>query len=120
MSLPDFGERFFSDFTSFLISQNILGLMVGSLLATNASDIGRSVTSHIVLPIVRAMFSKSAPDLQYTQVAETLIAFVVAVALIYLVIRLFKVSPSMPIGWTRVTNADEIADKIASRVNAKA
>lgn len=113
MSIIDFSEQFFSGFKEFLVSQQIVGLALGSLIAVSASDTGRSLTSNLVIPLASSVFSRTVPQIRWQEILTTFSGMAIGILLIYLILRLFKITPSMPLQWTVVKNVDEVSEALA-------
>ncbi|KAF6250464.1 hypothetical protein COO60DRAFT_1646847 [Scenedesmus sp. NREL 46B-D3] len=101
-------QKILTDFGSWLKEMNVIGLGVGSLVASNALIIGTSITEAVVLPIVHAIMQRTLPKFQVKQVMLPILTFLVTMAVVFLTMRIFKVSMSRPVDWVRITNIDEI------------
>jgi large-conductance mechanosensitive channel len=101
-------EKIFRDFGSWLKDMNVIGLGVGALVATNTMSIGTSITDALVMPIVQAILQRTLPQFRIKQVLSPILTFFVTMAVVFLVMRVFKVSMSRPTDWVRVVNIDEI------------
>lgn len=101
-------EKLFKDFGSWLKEMNVIGLGVGALVANNTMSIGASITEALVMPIVQAILQRTAPQFKVKQILSPILTFIVTMAVVFLLMRVFKVAMSRPVDWVRVTNIDEI------------
>lgn len=106
----DFGldEKILTDFGQWLKEMNIVGLGVGALVANNTMSIGASLTEAVVMPVVQAILHRTVPQFKIKQVLSPILTFVVTMAVVFLMMRVFKVSLSRPVDWVRITNIEEI------------
>lgn len=101
-------EKILTDFGAWLKEMNIIGLGIGALVANNTMSIGGSITDALVMPIVTAILQRTVPQFRVKQIIAPILTFVVTMAVVFLLMRVFKVSMSRPVDWVRITNVEEI------------
>lgn len=101
-------EKFLTDFLSFIKEFNIVGMGLGALVANNTMEIGKRLTDSINLPIVHAILSRTIPRVSVKSMLSPIITFLVTMAVVYVLLRIFKVSMSRPVDWVHVVNTDEL------------
>ncbi|WIA10857.1 hypothetical protein OEZ85_011023 [Tetradesmus obliquus] len=92
-------EKLIFDFGTWLKEMNVIGLGVGALVATNTMSIGSSITDALVMPIVQAILQRAVPQFKIKAIISPILTFVVTMAVVFLLMRVFKVSMSRPVDW---------------------
>jgi large-conductance mechanosensitive channel len=102
-------EKILTDFASWLKEMNVIGLGVGALVGANTMAIGTSITDAVIMPVVQAIVHRTMPAFKVKAILAPILTFIVTMAVVFLLMRVFKVSLARPVDWVRVVNSDEIA-----------
>lgn len=91
------------EFSSFLQSQNLAGLVVGFLIGSSTLDVAKSMVNTIIMPLVVSLQTMQMPDIDFLGLYEPLLVFLLTLFVCFAIIKLGHVAPK-PIQLVQVVN----------------
>jgi large-conductance mechanosensitive channel len=77
-------------FKEFASQQQIPGVAIGFLLAQTTLDIARTGVSELILPLVTALRTASAPSFDLELVFQAIVTWLVTMMVIFTVVKIFN------------------------------
>jgi hypothetical protein len=89
-------------FREFLSEFNVVGLGIGALVAQNTMEIGKSLVDSLVMPIVTGIVTGTTPTFTYYSLIQSVLTFLVAMFVIFLLMNLFGIKVTKPVSYVRI------------------
>ena len=93
------------DFKEFTQQQNVPGVAIGFLLAQTTLDIARTGVSEMILPLVTALRTTSAPHFDVDLIFQSIVTFIVTMIMIFTVVKVFNLQTTKVPVVATVSNA---------------